>query len=85
MRLGHTVRARSEFAVITNSVAAARFDKDDGSGPGTPTNISGFIADLKRWYRSLPGSLLPENIVFPSRLKLQYVASHPSQRAKNNL
>ncbi|KAI9163566.1 nitrate assimilation regulatory protein nira [Paramyrothecium foliicola] len=77
MRLGHSVRARTELAVIMNSLAAARFDKDDGSGPGTPKNISGFIADLKRWYRRLLDPLLPKNIIFPSQLKLQYVASHP--------
>ncbi|KAJ9421251.1 nitrate assimilation regulatory nirA [Fusarium oxysporum] len=70
MRLGHTVRARTELAVIMNHIAAARFDKDDGSGPGTPKNISGFIADLKRWYGRLPDPILPKNIIFPSQLKL---------------
>lgn len=48
MQLGHAVRARTELAIIMNHVAAARFDKEDGSGPRTPGNIGDFIADLKR-------------------------------------
>jgi hypothetical protein len=77
MRLGHTVRARTEFSIIMNRAAAVRYGRDDGSGPITPMEISGFITDLKRWYERLPGPLLPKNVIFPSQLKLQYVASLP--------
>ncbi|KAH7191735.1 nitrate assimilation regulatory protein nirA [Fusarium flagelliforme] len=70
MRLGHTVRARTEFSIIMNTAAAARYDREDGSGPITPREISGFITDLKRWYERLPAPLLPKNVIFPSQLKL---------------
>jgi hypothetical protein len=73
---GDLQKARFEFGVILNSGAQLLFNVAEGAG-GNDQRDSGLLnilANLWGWYSSLPDSLAPRVLSFPSQLKQQYVA-----------
>ncbi|KAF2096473.1 nitrate assimilation regulatory protein nirA [Rhizodiscina lignyota] len=71
MHYGHFFKAKQEIVTICHSIATVMFDKDTGqAAQSSPQLIGNFALELRGWFASLPASLTPTNIVFPSHLKL---------------
>lgn len=76
---GPLFKAKMELAVIMNSISAAFFYRKEETEVNRRTQLrlaSRSVETLTAWRSLLPVSLSPERTVFPSQLKLQYVALH---------
>ncbi|RFN43459.1 hypothetical protein FIE12Z_12303, partial [Fusarium flagelliforme] len=72
MQYRYTFKARVEFSLVLNAAMLQDYTSESDiqvvrSGAG---RIIETVEKLEAWYRTLPGPLLPSNIVFPSQLKL---------------
>jgi hypothetical protein len=72
MQYRYTFKARVECSLILNAamVQASTNESDSQVVQTGAGRIFETIEKLGIWYRTLPGPLLPSNIVFPSQLKL---------------
>jgi hypothetical protein len=73
MQYRYTFKAKVEFSLVLNTAMLQAYTSESDnqvvrSGTG---RIIETVEKLEAWYRTLPGPLLPSNIVFPSQLKLQ--------------
>ncbi|KAG7425123.1 Nitrogen assimilation transcription factor nirA [Fusarium oxysporum f. sp. raphani] len=72
MQYRYTFKAKVEFSLVLNTAMLQAYTSESDnqvvrSGTG---RIIETVEKLEAWYRTLPGPLLPSNIVFPSQLKL---------------
>jgi hypothetical protein len=65
--------AKCRLLVILNRITFKFFKGEAKHAHPSSTTIVKFITELRKWYSSLPHSLGPTEVVFPSQLKLQYV------------
>ncbi|KAF4947294.1 hypothetical protein FSARC_14011 [Fusarium sarcochroum] len=72
MEYRYTFKARVEFSLILNAamLQASTNESDNQIVRSGARRIIETVEKLEAWYRTLPGRLLPSNIVFPSQLKL---------------
>jgi len=73
MQYRYTFKAKVEFSLVLNTAMLQAYTSESDnqvvrSGTG---RIIETVEKLEAWYCTLPGPLLPSNIVFPSQLKLQ--------------
>jgi hypothetical protein len=73
MQYRYTFKARIEFSLILNAAMLPTFtnESDNQVVQRGAERIFETIEKLETWYRTLPGPLLPSNIVFLLQLKLQ--------------
>nr|CEG05560.1 unnamed protein product [Fusarium clavum] len=73
MQCHYTFKTRAEFSLILHAamLQASTNESDNQVVQGGPGRILETVKKLETWYRTLPDTLLPSNIVFPSQLKLQ--------------
>jgi hypothetical protein len=72
MQCHYTFKTRAEFSLILHAamLQASTNESDNQVVQGGPGRILETVEKLETWYRTLPDTLLPSNIVFPSQLKL---------------
>lgn len=73
---GHLFSAWSDLRVITNNLSLVTYNRDSPAAISADQYLS-LHRQLKAWFTSLPAPLTPENIVWPSQFKLQYVSAPP--------
>ena len=67
---GHLFRAVSILRLILNDIAAAAFTRDRFNNLPADKWLR-FRDQLEEWFRGLPVSLLPKNIIWPAQLAMQ--------------
>ncbi|RBA09644.1 hypothetical protein FPRO05_14343 [Fusarium proliferatum] len=72
MQYCYTFKARVEFSLVLNAamLQASTNESDNQAVRSGAGRIVETVEKLEAWYRTLPGLLLPPQIVFPSQLKL---------------
>lgn len=67
---GHVFRAKCQFRVIMNKFCHAAYSKTPAHGIALDRAYQLYL-ELREWYNSLRGPLLPRAIVLPAQLQLQ--------------
>jgi hypothetical protein len=80
MQVGVTFQTKMNFAVVLNEAMLdyhGHSNEDDLAQSGA-ARIMAVVQKLESWYQTLPETLVPSKIVFPSHLKLQYMSLPPT-------
>jgi hypothetical protein len=71
MGFGYNMKALSELRLIMRDICAVSFSDDQSSSKMSWEQASAFHARLIDWFKTLPAALAPQNLLYPSHIKLQ--------------